>query len=59
MYPNPASGKVFINTTKVSSENINIQIIDLNGKLLISKKETSNNDTVELNISTLTKGIYS
>ena len=58
MYPNPTSGLVYINTSKINSENAKIQVIDLNGKILLSRKEDLTKDNIELDISSLSKGLY-
>ncbi|MEX0811783.1 MAG: T9SS type A sorting domain-containing protein [Chitinophagales bacterium] len=38
IYPNPTSSQVFVDITKVEAESINIQLIDLSGKLLYLKE---------------------
>jgi hypothetical protein len=53
VYPNPAGDYVFV---KSSEKNISVQIIDLNGRIVLTKNnyETSSS----LDVSKLSKGIY-
>lgn len=52
IHPNPSSDYVRINT--INNEQVeNIQVFDINGKLVISKSNSS-----EINISNLSKGVY-
>jgi len=53
IYPNPANDKIYI---KSQLMNHNVEIFDINGKLMISKRVDSNVATID--ISNLTAGIY-
>lgn len=54
IYPNPATDKVQLNFASI--EKRNIIICDISGRVAMT--EQSNNQTVQLDISNLTKGIY-
>ncbi len=57
VYPNPSSGKVFIDLADFSNiQNSNIEVTDVSGKVLIRKscKSTSN----EIDLSAFPKGLY-
>ena len=53
LYPNPANDKIFIESQLI---NHNVEIFDINGKLMISERIDS--DVATINISNLTSGIY-
>jgi len=53
IYPNPANDKIFIEG-KFSSQSI--EIIDMNGKLVISR--TADSNITEIDITNLTQGVY-
>ena len=52
VFPNPATNNIYISNLATAST---LKIYDINGKLVLEKK-VSNNE--QLNISTLTKGVY-
>lgn len=56
VYPNPASGVVYYEPFE-SSEIYNIEIIDINGKTVISKQE-GNAIPISINIEHLERGLY-
>ncbi len=57
IYPNPANGMAFITNTKVKpGEKQVLTVYDLTGRVIMSENMTGNQH--QLNISTLTKGMY-
>jgi hypothetical protein len=56
VYPNPTNDKFIIRSSKSLGE-VNLELIDLNGRKIMSKKATLLGD-VEININTLTPGLY-
>lgn len=57
MYPNPTSEGVTISSSKLINETI-VELFDISGKRLLSKKVLPNERTVHLDVSTLEKGVY-
>jgi hypothetical protein len=57
LYPNPAESELTIDLTTLNEDSTSVQIIDLNGKVLLSKL-VSKSELVEFDITTLSKGIY-
>ncbi|MGB1312004.1 MAG: T9SS-dependent M36 family metallopeptidase [Bizionia paragorgiae] len=56
IHPNPANNVIYISTKKNLGD-VNINLIDINGRVVLSKKATLLNEA-ELNISTLQSGMY-
>ncbi len=57
IYPNPTTGKIFIDMSVKKGENIEtVEIINTIGKTI--KQYTVNNNTISIDISSQTKGIY-
>lgn len=56
IYPNPVEDWLKING--ILNENINLEIFDLSGKKLINSKSSILNNTLEINVSQLHKGLY-
>ncbi|TYB76093.1 T9SS type A sorting domain-containing protein [Bizionia gelidisalsuginis] len=56
IYPNPADNVVYIKTKKNLGD-VTINLIDINGRVVLSKKAALINEA-ELNISTLQSGMY-
>lgn len=56
IHPNPANNVIYISTKKNLGD-VNISLIDINGRVVLSKKATLLNEA-ELNISTLQSGMY-
>ncbi|TKS55873.1 zinc-dependent metalloprotease [Mesohalobacter halotolerans] len=56
VYPNPATD--VLNIDFVDSSNANIQLIDLNGRLIRQTSKNNNNNTFSLGVSDLNTGIY-
>ena len=54
IYPNPTTGILFL--SKKDNNEINIDVIDNLGRVLISK--TSRNQLIKININPLPSGIY-
>lgn len=60
VYPNPTSDKLNINIATVKSINVNIEVMDVNGKLVLRQSagfNKSNNNYV-INMGTLASGVY-
>lgn len=59
VYPNPTSSNVNINFKDLQYDNLSIDILDVNGKLIDSFKCTSYvNNSIEINTSHLRNGLY-
>ena len=58
MYPNPANEIVNVEFNTNVSNNINIHIFDLQGKLVLNSNSESESNGIQLNISNLSKGMY-
>ena len=60
VYPNPAKDELFIHFVKVGENVENIQVIDLNGRVLFEKKPNLNTENSDLKIPTasFSSGIY-
>lgn len=58
MYPNPASASVMIETTNILEQNTLIEAFDALGKLTFSHKVTEPTNSVLLNLSGLSIGVY-
>jgi len=59
LFPNPTNGVTFIDITNTDNSNVNVQIMDMSGKV-ITQRDYEINGTVKLPIVTdgLSKGIY-
>jgi len=55
VYPNPTANNVKIDFQDL--ENVNVEVLDLNGRILFSQKVNSNSN--DINIESLSSGIYS
>jgi hypothetical protein len=59
VYPNPSNGIIKIGLLEVQSEDLAIQILDLQGKQVLQTNHAKNNLMgSEIDLSTLTKGVY-
>jgi len=60
IYPNPSKGKVFVDFGGLDSSDSAINIYDLGGRKVFSRKmeNDTNEKQIELNLNELTKGIY-
>ena len=60
VFPNPAAASVQVMFETLTDENVNIQIIDLNGRVLLSQNEnvTTGINQKQLNIDALPSGTY-
>lgn len=56
MYPNPANNKLHVLTESIYSLNNQLEIISLTGEICLQK--SIKGDNTEINISSLTKGMY-
>ncbi|AXG69385.1 metallo-peptidase family M12B Reprolysin-like protein [Kordia sp. SMS9] len=59
IWPNPTSGKFIVKFTSTSSEDITIDVFDIRGRAIFTKKyDNTTNFTEELNISSAQAGLY-
>jgi hypothetical protein len=58
LFPNPASAKFFINFESLNSQNYDVLIYDLPGKLIMKKKLSGNFLKEGIDISEINPGIY-
>ena len=58
LYPNPARDKVFLNFGETVVQQGQIQVLDLSGKVVLKSEIASGYKLMELDVSTLSEGIY-
>ncbi|MBC8046866.1 MAG: T9SS type A sorting domain-containing protein [Fimbriimonadaceae bacterium] len=58
IYPNPAQDMFSIDFDEMESENIEIKIIDLTGKLLMSEIVSTKNGTITIQLKNIPQGMY-
>ena len=58
IFPNPASEQIQIESTFLTSGNTLIEVIDMNGRILLSNVVASRNEKTALGIGQLPNGIY-
>jgi hypothetical protein len=58
MYPNPVKDVLSINISDPFNEEITIQIVNLEGKVVFNQKYESAKDQIKLNTSMLKNGLY-
>ncbi|MBC8754492.1 T9SS type A sorting domain-containing protein [Kordia sp. YSTF-M3] len=59
IWPNPTRGKFTVNFTSTSSEKVTIDVLDIRGRAIFSKKYTNSANFIEeLNISSAAAGMY-
>ena len=58
VFPNPANDNVTIQISDEIETVVNIDVIDITGKVVLSKSEISKQSTINLNIEELVNGIY-
>lgn len=57
-FPNPAVNKMTINTDLKNGETGHLEVFDSNGKKVLEKKLPVTNNKVEVDVTTLTRGVY-
>ena len=57
VYPNPFSSSLMVDLTSIGNENVDIEIYDLAGKLLMTG-DNKENAVVSFNMSNLSQGMY-
>ncbi len=57
VYPNPARGQVFINTGKALNKDLQVSLLDMQGRLLMNHKY-SNSDIITLDLGNIPAGMY-
>lgn len=58
IHPNPASGEIALSIENAGSKIMNLEITDLNGKLVFSKLINFENSTYKLNLDNINSGMY-
>ena len=58
VYPNPATDYLMIDISELETTELNIELIDLTGKVLMNKLFTSNTGTIQMNLSDIPAGMY-
>lgn len=58
VYPNPTSDKVFIDLNSVQLAGSEMVVSDLNGRVIVKRRISSIDNTVEIDLSKLTGGVY-
>ena len=58
VYPNPTSAQLFVNIDLPTTEDTEIQLFNLNGKVLLNKNTSASQNQIELNVSNFANGIY-
>ena len=51
IYPNPSSGKFYLETTKPGNDLIELQVMDLTGRIVYEKQPTIMLETIEIDLS--------
>jgi hypothetical protein len=57
-FPNPTSNIISITNNLKSGENFPLEIFDINGKKVLEKTVTGENEEIHLDVSHLSNGIY-
>jgi hypothetical protein len=58
IYPNPAKDHFVIQTADLNLENARVEVLSLSGQTILVQQITTTKSTVEVNISSLTSGLY-
>lgn len=59
LFPNPSSGVLFVSAGQFETNNIKIQVVDINGKILIEQMVFKNeNEIFPIDVSELAQGCY-
>ncbi len=58
IYPNPASNEIRIESKVGLTEQVQIELFDINGKCVLNKKVMMENSSIKLNISDYSAGLY-
>tara|TARA_B110000090_G_scaffold162659_1_gene179677 strand:+ start:71 stop:1096 length:1026 start_codon:yes stop_codon:yes gene_type:complete len=58
IYPNPAKDHFVIQTADLNLENARVEVLSLSGQTILVQQITTTQSTVEVNISSLTSGLY-
>ena len=56
IFPNPANNFIFINSTDKNIDDLNVQVYDMQGRLLLTKQITESNEQIDISI--IPQGIY-
>ena len=57
-YPNPATDRLFITTPNLKFQNVAVEIFEANGSSILAKEILVNENTISVDISFLSQGIY-
>ena len=58
VYPNPVSNTLFMRTSRLDMKNVPVEIYDLAGKLILSKIYNSRDNTIQMDLSSITSGFF-
>ncbi len=58
VFPNPAKDKFKVQSLKFEVEDAMLEIFDLHGRKLLEKQITKGNETIEIDVSHLSSGVY-
>jgi len=58
LYPNPVNDLLFINMQLEESHNLNVEIIDVNGKIVYQRSNLKSNTGESISLAHLQQGIY-
>ncbi len=60
IFPNPSKDIFNVNTSSLlfAKDKIYTQVLDLNGRIIFSKEMTLNDDSLQINLSEFSKGVY-
>jgi hypothetical protein len=58
VYPNPATNLLNIAMDNATAARSSVQVLNVQGQVMLNKQNAGNNQLVQLNISALTSGIY-
>ena len=58
IYPNPTNDKVYINYNVSTTDNLIVNILDLQGKIIYSKNVATHNGQLMVDLSELSDGVY-
>lgn len=58
IYPNPSNGKVFLNIASTTIQAVQLNVLDVNGRVLLSRALDNPTGDIELDLSAFATGVY-
>ena len=58
VYPNPTEDKLFIKSGEYLAEEVQIELLNVNGQRVLSRSESATEQIIELNLESYSKGLY-